>query len=178
MKGIPQIIAIVSLSQDGKLNLKRDVMDHLGVKKAERLFLGTQNEILLSATEGTGEEISVLGGNRLRLPEEVLNRLEIAGGSLVGFVQRENAVAVKKVEIVEEEGETAGTFDLETTHRIMRKAITNPMPEELLARLEEKHKDFRLKYDIEGFLRGRQTVEAWQAREILGMPEASDEELR
>lgn len=178
VKEIPQIIAIVSISQDGKLNLKKNAIEHLGVKKAKRLFLDTQNEILLSAAEGTGEEISVLGGNKLRLPEEVLNRLEIAGGSLVGFVQRENAVAVKKVEIVEEEGQRAGVFDLETAHRIIRKAMTNPMPEKLLPQLEDRYKDLHLNYDIRSFLSSRQTVEAWQAREILGMSEASDEELR
>ncbi|UCH51019.1 MAG: hypothetical protein JSV54_08460 [Chloroflexota bacterium] len=178
IKGIPQIIAIISVSRDGKLNLKKVVMEHLGIKKAERLFLNTQNEILLSATEGTGEETPVLAGNKLRLPEEVLNRLEVTGGSLVGFVQREKAVAVKKVEIAEEEGERAGLFDLETPHKIVRKAVTTPMPEVLLPRLEVQYKDLHLNYDVKGFLRGRQTVEAWQAREILGISEASDEELR
>ena len=127
VKGIPQIIDIVSISQDGKLNLKKNVMAHLGVKKAERLFLDIQNEILLSATEGTGEEISVSAGNKLRLPEEVLDRLEMDGDSLVGLVQRENAVAVKKVEVVEEDGERATVLDLETTYKITRKAITNPI---------------------------------------------------
>jgi len=177
-KGIPQIIAIASVSHDGKLNLKKTVLEHLGVRKAERLFLDTQNEILLSAAEGTGEEISVLAGNKLRLQEEVLNRLAIAGGSLVGYVQRENAVAVKKVEIVEEQGETATAFDLETTRRIVRKAITNPLPEELLPQLEDRYKDLHLNHDVGSFLRGRQTLEAWQARKILGISEASDEELR
>jgi len=102
VKGIPQIIAIVRISRDGTLNLNKDIMDHLGVKKAEGLFLDTQNEVLVSTAEGTGEEIPVVAGGKIRLPEEALDRLEIAGGSLVGFIQRENAVAVKKVEIIEE----------------------------------------------------------------------------
>ena len=178
VKGLPQIIAIVSISQDGKLNLKKIVMEHLGVKNPERLFLDTHNEILLSATEGTGEEIPVLGGNKLRLPEEVLNRLEIDGDSLVGYVQRENAVAVKKVEIVEEEGERARAFDLETVYKITRKAVTNPILEELLPKLENQYKDLHLNYDIRSFLKGRQTVDAWQTRKLLGVSEASDEELR
>ena len=178
VKGIPQIIDIVSISQDGKLNLKKNVMAHLGVKKAERLFLDIQNEILLSATEGTGEEISVSAGNKLRLPEEVLDRLEMDGDSLVGLVQRENAVAVKKVEVVEEDGERATVLDLETTYKITRKAITNPMPEELLPQLEDRYKDLHLNHDVRSFLKGRETVEAWQAREMLGMSEVSDEELR
>ena len=178
MKDVPQIIAIVSVSQDGRLSLKKNVAEHLGVGKAERLFLDTQNEIVLSAAEGTGEEVFVLGGNKLRLPEGVLNRLEVAGGSLVGYVQRENAVAVKKVEIAEEEGETAGAFDLETPHRIVRKAVTNPMPGKLLPQLEDRYKDLHLNHDVGSFLRGRQTVEAWHAREILGISEASDDELR
>ena len=175
---VPQIIAIVPISQDGKLNLKKIVSEYLGVKKAERLFLDTRNEIRLSTIEATGEEIPVLPGNKLCLPEGVLDRLEIAGSSLVGFVQRENAVAVKKVEIVEEEGERAEAIDLETTYRIVRKAMTNPMPDKLLPKLENECKDLRLNYDVHRFLRGRQTVESWQARKLLGISGTSDDGLR
>ena len=177
-KRIPQIIVITAISRDGKFNLKKIVTKHLGIEKAERLFLDTRNEILLSAVEGNGEEISVAEGNKLRLPEEVLDKLEITGNSSVGFVQRENAVAVKKIETAEEEGKRARLFDLETTYKITRKAITVPMPEELLPQLEDQYEDLQLKYDIKGFLKGQQTVESWQAREILGIPEVSDEELK
>ncbi|UCH42825.1 MAG: hypothetical protein JSW16_08480 [Dehalococcoidales bacterium] len=175
---IPQIIAIVSISRDGKLNLKKAVMKHLGIQKVERLFLDKQNEILISAVEGNGEELPALAGNKLRLPEEILNKLDLSSNSMVGFIQREHAVAIKKVDIIEEEGERTGLFDIETPNKITRKAMTTPMPEQLLPRLEEQYKDLKLNYNVRSFLRGRQTVEAWQARKVLGILEASDEGLR
>lgn len=175
---IPQIIAIVSISPDGKLNLKKDVREHLGMEDAQPLFLDMQDEIILSAEEGTGEEISVIKGKRIRLPEEALRKLGIADRSLVGLVQRRKAVAIKKVEIVEKEGERVRIVDLETTYKITRRAGTNPMPEKLLPKLMEQSKDFKLRYDVKNFLRDRQTFEAWKARKILGIIEPSDEELR
>ncbi len=175
---VPQIIAIVSVSPDGKMNLKKDVRGHLGMKDGQTLFLDTQDEIILSAQEKKGEEIALMKGNRIRLPERALSKLDITDGSLVGLVQRRNAVAVKKFEVVEEEGERAGVVDLETAHKITRKAETNPMPERLLPKLKERYKDFKLRYDVKDFLKGRRTLEAWKARRILGIAEPSDEELR
>ncbi|MFB0543793.1 MAG: hypothetical protein ACETVR_03330 [Candidatus Bathyarchaeia archaeon] len=175
---IPQIIAIVSISPDGKVNLKKDVREHLGMKDAQTLFLDTQDEIILSAEEGTGEEIPLRKGNRILLPEGALRKLGITDRSLVGLVQRRKAVAVKKVEIEEKEGEKAKVVDLETTYKITRMAETNSMPEKLLPRLRERYKDFKLRYDVKTFLGGRQTFEAWRARETLGIAEPSDEELR
>lgn len=177
-KEIPQILTIVPISPDGKLNLKKEVREHLGMRNAQTLFLDMQDEILLSAQEGKGEEMAVTKRTRIRLPEEALRKLQTNGRSLVGLVQRRNAVAIKKVEIVEKEGERAKIVDLETTSKITRKAETNPTPEKILLNLKEQYKHFRPKYDANNFLKGRQTFEAWKARKILGIVEPSDEELR
>ena len=87
-------------------------------------------------------------------------------------------MAVKKLEVVEEEGERARVVDLETAHKITRRAQTNPMPGILLPKLRERYKDFKFRYDVKDFLKGRRTFEAWKARRILGIADPSDEELR
>ena len=160
------------------MNLKKAVRQHLAMGDAQTLFLDMREEILLSARSPTGEEIPLMKGNRVRLPDKVLERLGVVGGELVGLVQRENAVAIKKVEIVEKEGEIARLYDLETTLKIARVAETNPMPEKILPKLTQQHKDFKLNYDIRTFLKGRRTLEAWKMRKVLGISEVSDGELR
>lgn len=175
---IPQVIAIVSISPDGKLKLKKVVKEQLGMKEAQPLFLQMQDEMTISTEKGNGEEVSVTRGNSIHLPNEALEKLGIDDRSLVAFVQRSNGVAVKKFEAVEKESEWAKIVDLETTYRITRTAETNPMPERLLPMLREQYKGFKLKHDVRGFLKGRRTLEAWKARKILGALEPSDEELK
>ena len=178
--GIPQIVAIVSISADGRLNLKKAVRQHLGLGDGQTLFLDMQDEIILSTEEGkaVGLPLEIEKRSRISLPEDVLKKLGIAERSPVALVQRRNAVAVKKLESVEEESERARLVDVETTYRITRKAETNPMPEKLLPRLRERYKDLRLKHSVWGFLKGRHTLEAWKARGIFGRAEPSDETLR
>jgi hypothetical protein len=175
---IPQIIAVVSVSPDGSMVLRKDVRDYLGMKESQKLSLDMQDEIVLSAEEGYGEEIPVIKRNRIRLPNMALDKLDIAEKSLVGIVQRRKAVAIKKFEVSEKKGQRARVVDRETTYRITRIAETNPMPEKLLPKLRSRYKDFKLRYDVESFLRRRRTFEAWKARKILGIAEPSDEDLR
>ena len=103
-KEIPQIVAIVHVSREGIISLKKAVRQHLGIENAQTLYLDLRDEVLLSAKPSTGQETPLMKGNRIRLPEEVLGKLDVAVGGLVGLVQRENAVSVKKVGIVEKEG--------------------------------------------------------------------------
>ena len=83
---VPQVIAIVSISSDGRINLKKEVRGHLGMKDGQTLFLDMQEEVTLSAQKKKGEETSVMKGNRIRLPEKVLSTLGITERSLVGLV--------------------------------------------------------------------------------------------
>ncbi|HEY94184.1 MAG TPA: hypothetical protein G4O15_04540 [Dehalococcoidia bacterium] len=175
---IPQIIVIQKISGNWFVTLNKLVLQHLGENQANRIFIEAGDEILISLREDSGIAIPVHKGNRIQLPETIVNALSLRSNSLIGFVQRDRAVAVKKVEIVEEEGERSKALDIETPYKVIRKVITNPMPEELIPRLEKQCKDLSLDYDVIGYLKGRQTLEAWQSRKILTLSEPSDEELR
>jgi len=174
--GIPQIISIVPVSPDGKMNLDKSVKQYLGMKGS--LFLDIRNELLLSVERRKGEEMDIENGNNILLPEEALRKLNIRARSLVGLVQRDNAVAIKKFVVSEREGERARIVDLETKYRITRMIEANPMPGKVLQKLKCKYKRFRLRHDVMKFLQGRRTFEAWKARRILGKAERSDEDLR
>ena len=174
---VPQVVAIVSISAEGKLTLKKAVRQHLALRPDQALFLDMRREIVLS-TNATGAEVPVDKRNRVSLPERALEKLGVAGKTLVGLVQRPGAVAVKRLEIVEEAGERARLVDIETAYALTRQVETNPMPEDLLPKLEERYQDLGLRYDVAGFLRGRRTLPAWKARRLLGVAEPSDDALR
>jgi len=172
------VIAIVSVYPDGRMNLKKAAREHLGMRGRRRLFLDMSEEMLLSTDETKGEEIELIKGNRVRMPEKALRKLGITKKSLVGLVERKNAVAVKKVEIVGRKSDRSRIFDVETTYTLMRVIETNPMPCELLPKLKERYKDFKLRYDVRDFLRGRRTFEAWRTRRILGILGRADGKWR
>lgn len=173
--GIHQIISIIPVSTDGRMNLNKSVRQYLGIKGA--LFLHIRDEVLLTVERRKGEETYGEDGNII-LPEEVLRKLNIRTRSLVGLVQRGNAVAIKRFEVLEREGERARIVDIETKYGITRLIEVNPMPEKALRQLKRKYKGFKLRYDVTRFLHGRRTFEAWMARRILGKVERSDEDLR
>jgi hypothetical protein len=176
--GIPQIVTIVTVSAQGRLNLKKAARQHLELGDAQAVFLDIGDEITLSAEKGRGRELPLEKGGRITLPERALSALAIARRSLVGLVQRERALAIKRVDIVEAEGEKARFLDVETAYRITRRAESNPMPEQLLPRLRERYRDLNLRHDAREFLRGRRTLEAWKARKLLATADPSDEQLR
>jgi hypothetical protein len=174
---VPQVVAITLLSAEGKLTLNKAVRQYLGLQTGQSLFLDMEEEILLS-TAATGTEVPVDKRNCVSLPGWAFEKLGVAGKALVGLVQRPDAVAVKRVEIVEEAGEWARLVDIETAYTLTRRVETNPMPEDLLPKLRRRYQDLGLRYDVAGFLRGRRTLPAWKARRLLGEPEPSDDALR
>lgn len=174
--GIPQVIAIVPVSREGRVSLKKDVRNYLGAGQGA-LYLDSRKEILLTARQSpTGKPAQVLG-NRLRLPGEVVAKLTLGRGSLLAMIQRAGAVALKKMEVAEREGDVAQVADFETAHKVTRVAEANPMPGKLLPRLSAQDAHLALKHDVREFLRGRRTLAAWKARKLLGMAEPSDEAL-
>jgi len=173
---IPQIISIVPISPDGRINIDKSVKKYLGMKGT--LFLHIRDEVLLSAERRKGEEVDVKDGKYITLTEEALGRLQIRTRSLVGLVQRSNAVAIKKFEVSEREGERARIVDLEAKYNITRTIEVNPIPGKALRELKRKYKRLKLRYDVMKFLKGRRTFEAWKARRILGKAERSDKDLR
>ncbi|MBM3240171.1 hypothetical protein FJZ31_28130 [Candidatus Poribacteria bacterium] len=173
--GIPQVISVVPVSSEGNVNLKKNVRDYLGTSDGA-LYLIVEKEILLT-TERADIQAKIRG-NRLCLPEEILTKLELEKGSLLAMLQRQNAVALKKMEIEEREGDRAQVMDFETSHKVTRVAQTNPMPEKLVSTLKDQYSNLKLKYDARKFLQKRKTLEAWKARRIIGMVESGDEQLR
>ena len=174
---VPQVVAIVRASGEGKVSLKKAVRDYLGAE-GDSLYLCTRGEeILLTARGSPSDAPAELLGNRLCLPGQIVARLGLQKGSMVAMIQRGDAVALKKMEIEEREGDRAEVVDYETPPEVTRVAHTNPMPERLLASLEQKYADLALNYDVRGFLRGRATFEAWKARTLIGAYEPSDDRL-
>ncbi|UCD44682.1 MAG: hypothetical protein JSV27_11305 [Candidatus Bathyarchaeota archaeon] len=174
---VPQIISIVRASLDGAVNLKKEVREHLEIGDGSVVHMNIGDEVTLSKEGGEGVEVPIRGRG-IVLPIEAIARLGLEKGGLVGFVQRPGAIAVKRVELEEEGADFSSLFDLETPTVITRRVETNPLPEELLPALIERNRDLKLNHELEGFLKGRQTLEALKTREILGVPENSDTELR
>jgi hypothetical protein len=174
---IPQVVAIVSVPANGRINLKKAVRQHLGLEADQPLYLSLADEITLS-TKATDAAIALEKGNRITLPDNVLAHLELSKRKRVGLVQRPNAVALKKVDVVERAGTRARLLDIETATTITRRVETNPMPDELLPTLRAQHANLALHHKTTEFLHKRRTLAAWKTRQLLNQPESSDESLR
>jgi hypothetical protein len=176
---IPQVVAILPVDQDQSIWLKQAARDYLGVgdRKAPLYVRLVRDEVILSSS-GEGVEIAIDDRKRIRLLRDFFEMLGLGEGPMVALIERERGLAVKRFELVQEEGdEVAGLVDVETPRRLIRKAITNPMPEEALPKLRERYRDLQFRHDVGAFLAGRRTLEAWKARRILGTAESGDEKL-
>jgi len=179
---IPQVVAILPVDQDQSIWLKQAARNYLGIgdRKAPLHIRLVRDEVILSSS-GEGVEIAIDDRNRIRLPGNFYEMLALGEGSMVALIEREGGLAVKRFQIVEEEGdddEVAELVDLETPGSLIRKAITNPMPEEALPKLKRRYRDLQLRHDVGAFLAGRRTLEAWKARRILGTAEPGDGRLK
>jgi hypothetical protein len=178
-EGIPQIVTIVTLTAKKQINLKKAARQHLGLQNGRSLWLTEGPEVLLSAAPSVGgTEVEVSKGNRVTLPDFALDHLGIQPKSMLGLVQRPNALAVKALEIAEHKSAQARLYDLEIATRIRRTVETNPTPEERLPLLVESARDLALRYNVMDFLAGRQTLVAWKARQLLDRALPTDEGLR
>ena len=175
-EGIPQVVATARVAATGAVTLNKGVRDYLGVGDGP-LYLSHQMETFLTARESAGSRLAEIRRNRLHLPEEVVTKLGLEKNSLVAMVQRPEAVALKKMAIVEREGTTARVLDLETPRGLTRVVETNPIPGSLLPQLNAQHADLALRYDVVRYLKGRKTLEAWKARRLLDRAEPTDGEL-
>jgi len=174
---IPDVVAIVKASRDGKVNVKREVRDALGVRDGP-LYLEVGEEVLLTPRKTRAARPAEMQRNRLCLPGDVAAKLELEAESLVAMIERNRGVALKRLVIEEREGEEPSLTDIETARQVTRLAVTIFMPDELLPRLQKKRSRKRLKHDVKKFLRGRTSLEAWQARKLLKIPDAADVRLR
>lgn len=175
---VPQLVSITSVTAEGILSLRKAVRQYLGINGQKKLHLETAHEIILSAQAGKGKPIEIDSKDRICLPSEVLNILGIKSKTQVALVERGNAIAIKAFKIAEEQGDRARFIDIETNHNIVRKVQTNPPVEQFISMLVEHYRNMKIKYDVRAFLRGRESLQAWQARKMLGSTKQSDKKLR
>jgi len=178
LDNVPQLVSITSVTAEGMLTLRKAVGQYLGIDGKRKLYLETAGEIILSVKAGKGKPIEIDSKNRICLSNKVLNILGIKRKTQVGLVERGNAVAIKAFKITEEQGERARLIDIETDHNIIRKVETNPAVEQFMPMLVNRYRYKKLKYDLCAFLTERKTLQAWQARQMLGSTEKSDKKLR
>ena len=175
LEAVPQVSAITRCSAAGKVALKANVTKRLGKGP---YYLQTNGEVVFTTRKTTGAEPATVEKTRLILPPEVARTLGLDGGGRVALIEREDGVAIKRFELIEREGQEAKASDIETPQVITRVAETNPPPETMLDRLTEAARGARLKYDVLAFLKGRETLDAWRTRRILGKADEADESLR
>ena len=175
---VPQVISIVPIMSNGSISLKKQVKRHIGPDKDKYYYMKTENEVILTNKESESCLPAELRSYRLQLPEEILNTLGLKRDDLVAIIERKESVALKKMETEEREAWKARIIDVESSLKLTRVLETNPMPDELLPKLEEECKGKSLKYNVREFLQGRKSFSAWKARKLLGIEEASDDELR
>lgn len=175
---IPQIVAIVRLTGKGTINLRKSVREYLGLGAGRTLGLSMRGEIRLSAGATGVRQVRLDEKNRVHLPEDALEKLQLIKGTLAALIERDGTLAVKRFDIEEVEGEEARWLDVETDGRVLRRIETNPTPEVLLPTLVERCRGLTLKYDVRAFLKGRTALEACLGRQVLGMNSTSDEFLR
>ena len=172
---VPQVAAIVRFSMGGGLPLKANVRKVLGNGP---LVLHVDAEVVLGTERGAAGEAATVEKGKLALPDPIVEALALGKGARVALVERENGVAIKRFELVQREGQEAAIYDIETPLTVTRVAETGPPPESALARLTEAAETMRLRHDVRGFLRGRETFDAWRSRRTLQCSSASDERLR
>lgn len=122
---IPQILSIVPLLKGGKISLKKGVKTYLG--NADSLFFNAQAEILLTTVETPSSTPAECTTRHLHLPDAILASLELAKGDLLALIQRDGAVALKKLEVLERASDRTRIVDCETPHKVERVAEINPM---------------------------------------------------
>ena len=172
---LPQVLAFAPLGKGGRVNLPKAVLGYLG---ANTLYLDVEEEIVLASQPAASSKVAEVQGKSLMLPERVVQPLGWERGTVLAMVERDRAVALKVASLVESPGEFAWVHDSETRYALTRTIYTNPMPDQSLPRLMSRHQHTRLRYDVRGYLRGRCTLPAWQARRLLGCVEPSDAVLQ
>ena len=174
---VPQVIAIVQPTRTGKASLKKIVREFLQAGKGP-FYVETGQEVLLSAKPSPTASPVEGSSSRIILPEAVIEILRLDQDALLAFLEREDAVALKRLDIETRPGQEARIADLESARRVVRIVYTCPLPEELLPTLKERHGDLALCYNVQRFLEGKETLPAWQARRQLRCTDEGDETLR
>ena len=104
---IPQILTLVKIPKNGNMNLRKAIRQHLGLNRNRTLYLDTSHEIIITSNRGKGKRIAIDDKNRISLPDEGLEKLQIVKDSLIGLVERGRGLAMKSFKIREKQGEAA-----------------------------------------------------------------------
>lgn len=174
---IPQIIAFSSINEKGFTFLKKKVMNYLEIDATLPVAISSENEILLTTKE-VGVKLTILPGNRIQLPSYALKKLKITKKTKICFIQRKNAVAIKKFEIKISNARLPKIVDFETPFLVTRQVETSADPLETYEQLKEQYSKLKLKFNVKKFWQKKKSFYAWKARRILGSKEDSDEELQ
>ncbi|MHA1185353.1 MAG: hypothetical protein ACTSSK_00545 [Candidatus Heimdallarchaeota archaeon] len=177
-KDLPQIICIAKVGKDNKLQVKSAVFKYLNQQPEEKLYLKFENEFLINTKEITGVEIPLINNIFIILPESVLKHLELELNSYICFIQRPNAVAIKKFIVEEKRAGAPNLYDQEGQYVNNRIIETFPNPEILLEKLQTKYRDFKLKYDHLKVWLYDETYTGWKARAILDISRDDEEDIR
>jgi hypothetical protein len=175
-ESIPQIIDIKSTSMSGYISIKK-VMDYLQISSDQPLSITDKDEILMSIASG-GVQLSILDGNKIKLPSYIIDKLGITGKSKVCFIHRPNAVAIKRLEVEIVESIYPKIIDKETPTAVIRQLETFGDPIVLYEELKSKKDNYSLKLDVGTYWKNKTTFIAWKTRQILNTPLESDNDLQ
>ncbi|MGC9780015.1 MAG: hypothetical protein HZR80_12290 [Candidatus Heimdallarchaeota archaeon] len=174
---IPQILGFTKISADGIFKLKKKIVEYLKLTDNQIPYLNYNGEITLSV-KPFGIKANVLNGNRIELPVKALEKLLITKRTDICFIERPNAVAIKKIEINIKESKRPKIIDIESPYSVIRQVKTFANPDSLLDELIDKSKDINLNYNLVNFWKDKKSFSAWKARKILNVPEPFDEDLQ
>ena len=174
--GVEQVLAVVRMAKGGRLSLKKLVREHLGLAAGGAVYVDEQKEIQLSAS-GQGDSLPTGKRGDLVLPPEVQARLGATVGDRLALIERDSAVAVKRVQVAEEAGDRAQLADREAADCLTRVAMTYQMPDELIPRLVGRLGKVALRHSPMAYWEGQETLEAWTCRRELDRPAAGDNAL-
>ena len=172
---IPQALTFTSVAHGGRVGLTKAVRQHLG---GDTLYFDIRDEVLLTGqATATAESAQVLG-RWMTLPEAVRQVLGVERGALLAMVQRKGAIALKAATVEDRPGDHAEILDIETPCTLTRIVRTTSTPDVLLPRLQSRHQDTRLRYDVRSFLARLATFPAWQTLKLLDCAGPADGALR
>lgn len=161
------------------MTVKRTVLDYLGASRGDSVRIQAQpdGEIWLSGRLPEGDDALTVTRGGVVVPEWVVCRLGLGNGDLVACLERDGAVALKRVATEERRGSFPGLQDVETaTH--LRRVLTGNLPvEEACAGVSTAPADAVPEHNVAHAVAGRTTLAAWQSRRILGCPDSGDDEL-
>lgn len=173
---IPQIIQITKV-KNGGITLKKESKNHIGLGKDTQVHISIEDEIRVSSG-GEGEKVELEKGKKLVLPKKVLDTIGVTDDDLIGLVEREGSLAIKKLEYGAENNPETGIIDQETTHSITRLLKGRLQPDTEIEQLRLRNIELGLKKDPLEYFSDKESIYALQARVLKEASSTSDEASR